>query len=271
MLLVIPDIHGRTFWKEPCENVGNYDKIIFLGDYFDPYDFEDISVEDAIENFKEIIEFKKDNIEKVVLLIGNHDEPYISKDYYHFSTYHCRHSYIYHNKIANLFNENIVFFNIAHAERDILFTHAGVESGWLERVVECEESDISNICKAINNLQNSVDGLKKLYQISSSRGGIDKYGSCIWCDVRDILLDIDSLQSLNTLLRPIYRIKQVFGHTLQAFYNRVGNIEFGQPVEHKNIKMLDNACAYELDVENFAIKKMECRASTDEDYLMITK
>ena len=34
-ILVIPDVHGRTFWKEPCNNWEG--KIIFLGDYHDPY------------------------------------------------------------------------------------------------------------------------------------------------------------------------------------------------------------------------------------------
>ena len=54
-LLVLPDIHGRTFWKEPCSDIEKYDKIVFIGDYLDPYDFEGISVVDTIENFKEII------------------------------------------------------------------------------------------------------------------------------------------------------------------------------------------------------------------------
>ena len=34
-ILVIPDLHGRGFWKEPCNNWEG--KIIFLGDYHDPY------------------------------------------------------------------------------------------------------------------------------------------------------------------------------------------------------------------------------------------
>lgn len=44
MILIVPDIHGRKFWKEPCSNVDKYEKIIFLGDYLDPYTWrEDIS------------------------------------------------------------------------------------------------------------------------------------------------------------------------------------------------------------------------------------
>lgn len=72
IILVCGDIHGRKFWKKPCENIDNYDKVVFLGDYLDPYNFEFISVEEAIENFKEIIELKRNNMDKVVLLLGNH-------------------------------------------------------------------------------------------------------------------------------------------------------------------------------------------------------
>ena len=34
-ILIIPDVHGRNFWKEPCNNWKG--KIVFLGDYHDPY------------------------------------------------------------------------------------------------------------------------------------------------------------------------------------------------------------------------------------------
>ena len=37
-LLVIPDLHGRKFWREAiANNIGQVDKVIFLGDYLDPY------------------------------------------------------------------------------------------------------------------------------------------------------------------------------------------------------------------------------------------
>ena len=37
-ILVIPDVHGRRFWKRPLERyIKKVDKIVFLGDYFDPY------------------------------------------------------------------------------------------------------------------------------------------------------------------------------------------------------------------------------------------
>ena len=52
-LLVIPDVHGRTFWKEATEEYKDkVDKIIFLGDYLDRYENEDISRKQEKENFK---------------------------------------------------------------------------------------------------------------------------------------------------------------------------------------------------------------------------
>ena len=55
-VLIFPDIHGRQFWKEaikkfPKDQYPNL-KIIFLGDYLDPYGYEGILCKDAIENFK---------------------------------------------------------------------------------------------------------------------------------------------------------------------------------------------------------------------------
>ena len=72
MIAIISDVHGRQFWKDVIPRKDEFEKIIFLGDYLDPYGFEGISNLNALDNFKEILEFKKENIDKVVLLIGNH-------------------------------------------------------------------------------------------------------------------------------------------------------------------------------------------------------
>ena len=79
--LIIPDIHGRTFWRKPMEKF--YDKvehIIFLGDYFDPYPSEKITESDAIDNWHNIMSFIADNElwGRTTMLIGNHDAHYVS-------------------------------------------------------------------------------------------------------------------------------------------------------------------------------------------------
>lgn len=72
MIAICSDCHGRQFWKDVIPRKDEFEKIIFLGDYLDPYGFEGVSNLNALDNFKEILEFKKENIDKVVLLIGNH-------------------------------------------------------------------------------------------------------------------------------------------------------------------------------------------------------
>ena len=253
-IIINPDIHGRQFWVDSAKHIDDVDKVIFLGDYFDPYGFEEITVEDAIENFKKILEFKKSHINKVVLLLGNHDLPYIYDDYYRFSHWHCRHSKKYHNEIHQLFNDNIALFSIAHVADDVLFTHAGVESGWLENVVKFNSSDINEICNKLNTLTQDKDGLASLFCISSQRGGIDKYASCVWADVRDIWLSTNN--NSDTKQNPTQNIKQVFGHTMQAFYNKDGIIEFGEPFEFGNCKMVDCAKSFILNTDKFTIKSI---------------
>ena len=255
-LLVLPDIHGRRFWKEPCKNIDEYDKVVFLGDYLDPYGFEGIDVEETVENFKEIIDFKKQNMDKVILLLGNHDLPYYSKDYFNLSSYHCRHSVRHHHEIHKLFNDNVDLFQIAYVYDDILFTHAGVESGWLEEIVFCTETDINKIADTLNELTKSKDGLEKLHCITSERGGRDRYGSCVWTDVHDMMWDVNAKRNPHNIVKPIQKIKQVFGHTLQAFYDSDRNVVFGDAIEFENCKMIDTANAYELNIDDFTIKKM---------------
>ena len=74
-ILVIPDVHGRDFWKEPCNNWK--DRIVFLGDYHDPYgeyvDEEPNKVE-SLTNLRELATFVENRrkISNVICLLGNH-------------------------------------------------------------------------------------------------------------------------------------------------------------------------------------------------------
>lgn len=190
--------------------------------------------------------------------------PYFSDKYYSFSSYHCRHSAIHHNDIHKLFDDNIDLFQIAYVyptqslsiNDEILFTHAGVESGWLENVVKCNETNINKICDTLNELTKSKDGLEKLYYITYERGGRNKYGSCIWADIHDIMWDIESLKSPDTIIKPIHKIKQIFGHTLQAYYDLDRNIVYGEAIEFENCKMLDTTNPYVLNTDTFKIEKV---------------
>lgn len=259
-ILAIPDIHGRTFWEKPCENIDMYDKIVFLGDYMDPYGFEGITVEMALNNFDNILTFANEHTEKVKLLLGNHDMPYFSSTYYNFSSYHCRHSEVYHNDIKQRFKENKDLFKIACTYDDVLFTHAGCTPGWIMTVFteQYKLTSLDDLVFSLNNLLNTDEGLKYLYMVSSDRGGQDKYASCIWADASDTMwyqyqLKNPELSVSETALQ-IMQMKQIFGHTLQAFYQPDGSIGYGNAIEVMNNKMLDNCKAYALDTKEFIIK-----------------
>lgn len=72
-IIIVPDVHGRTFWRKTTELIDNVDKVIFLGDYLDPYpDIDGIFPHEALIEFKDILEFKKSYPDKVILLLGNH-------------------------------------------------------------------------------------------------------------------------------------------------------------------------------------------------------
>lgn len=255
-ILVLPDVHGREFWREPCEDIEQYDKVVFLGDYLDPYDFEEISVETAINTFKDILRFAKNN-PKVVMLLGNHDCPYFSRTYYKMNSYHCRHSRKYHDEISAIFEEYESLFKIAHREDNVLFTHAGCLSNWLSYAFDEKydnKLDLDELCSDLNYLLLSNESL--LYMVSTIRGGDDPFGSCIWADRSEMYWNTAAMLSEEARQYAIFKVNQVFGHTIQAFYDKDGNIKFGDCSEFRNCKMLDNAHAYELDTETFTVKQL---------------
>ena len=67
--VIIGDTHGRSIWKLIVNQEQDADRIIFIGDYFDSFE---ISGVEQIQNFKEIIEYKKTSGKEVIMLIGNH-------------------------------------------------------------------------------------------------------------------------------------------------------------------------------------------------------
>ena len=214
-LLVIPDVHGRTFWKDAVEKYTNEcDKIIFIGDYVDPYKDEGITRKESMAVFDEIINFRLNNPDKVVLLIGNHDAHYMiphfvrSTRYDSSNAYHLKEMYRSHGSIFKLAHEETV------GDKKVLFTHAGLMNSWVER----NKNIIGDV--TVDNLNHLIDipgGVTALSDISKYRTwlGYDS-GSIIWSDIRE-KIDIDVVnEKLITLDDSIVKgyDYQIFGHTL---------------------------------------------------------
>ena len=205
MILCIGDIHGRNFWKKAVEeNMDKVDRIIFLGDYLDPYPWEGITRKEAISNFQEIIDFKSENRDKVVLFVGNHDLAYIDKKNYivrsRYDSSNARH-------IEEMFRSHRSFFQLAHEEligdKRYLFTHAGLQIGWYKK----HEKLIGELTvNGMNHLLGIPSGIKALCEASWSRGGWDQFGSIVWNDVTDCGSHVNDELPWD---------RQVFGHSQQ--------------------------------------------------------
>jgi len=200
-ILVIPDVHGRTFWKDAVEKHSeDCEKIVFLGDYLDPYPWEWITRKMTIENFKEIIKYKKDNPEKVVLLLGNHDLAYYDRNFPYRVRYDSSNAY----KIKQNFGKNRSLFQLAYEaylDKHYLFTHAGVLKSWYERHKELiGDLTVENL----NRLKTFPGGIRALCDVSRLRGGFGRVGSMVWSDIdeKSKLEDFDG-------------IYQIFGHSQQ--------------------------------------------------------
>lgn len=171
-LLIVPDVHGRTFWRKAKEMISSVDKVVFLGDYLDPYPSEGITKEQAVEEFKDIIQFKKDNMDKVVLLLGNHDGAYA----YNFGSA-SRYDYKNEDTIKELFNNNIELFQLHYLHNKYLFSHAGITNSWLSKYFNVSIDEFFSLPES--------EIIPKLWICSRMRGGYDNTGSIIWSDVRE--------------------------------------------------------------------------------------
>ena len=180
-LLIIPDVHGRDFWKEAVD-CNKYERIVFLGDYTDPYDIEGITNEGAVDNFESIIAFKQNNPDKVVLLLGNHDLHYYS-DYYYELAGGVRYDPISAIILQRLFQDNSQYFQLAWetdwGNKHYLFSHAGITMSWFMRNLhQIQKPDATHL----NRLLKTNEGLETLAQVGAIRWGPYPSGSAVWAD-----------------------------------------------------------------------------------------
>jgi hypothetical protein len=193
--VIIGDVHGSTYRQVAVKENPNC-RYIFLGDYLDPY--EDIDNNTLLENLRNIIRFKQEHPDEVVLLLGNHDLHYFVEE----SELCTRFNYALAPEISEIFRTNYHLFKFAHQIDNCLFTHAGVIHSWF---VDDFKGDLTkNIADQLNNP--TPEQLKPLFQCGFFRGGeVNKVGGIFWADIHE-------------LLDPLQGYTQIVGH------NRVDDI-----------------------------------------------
>jgi hypothetical protein len=225
-IITIGDVHGLSFWKEfifgtnyekwratidhgAAEDLSliKFDKIIFIGDYFDSFTVGNAEMK---QNIMDIIHLKRALGDKVVLLLGNHDLHYIDRDY-RCSGFRPEMWYDFND----IMREHKDLFEAAYQYRDILWSHAGLTSGsWdhYSKHLEKERIEYSDYADALNTLYKMNFG--PLFAAGYGRGGGHKNPGIFWADRRELINDPAP-------------ISQIVGHT------PVGDIETHVVGTHK--------------------------------------
>jgi len=200
--IYIGDIHGLDVWKQIIDTHQDFNNVVFIGDYLDSYD---IPPQDQLKNFQEIIEFKKNNMDKVHLLIGNHDIhyfPYINDTAT--SGYQPGMRFAYQQVIE----ENHHLFKMVTMVSNNLCSHAGISQMFLD---DNGFKDGDNVVDFINDLfkykpNTFLFGQKEGWFVSPY--GDDPFQSPLWIRPKSLMKN-----NKNSFLKK--RFKQIVGHTVQ--------------------------------------------------------
>jgi predicted phosphodiesterase len=182
-IVALGDTHGRDIWKQIVKVEEDFDKFIFIGDYFDTREGIDASTQ--IQNFKEILEFKKANPDKVFLLIGNHDFHYLKG---------CGETYSGYQQYAAMDINEVLqpaitsgHMQICHVFDEYIFSHAGLTLTWCEN----NEIDLYNIEESVNvRFMKNMESFKFEYGENLDRSGDDVTQSPIWVRIPSLFRDM---------------------------------------------------------------------------------
>jgi 3',5'-cyclic AMP phosphodiesterase CpdA len=190
--LTIGDIHGLTDWKkvDPAE----YDIIVFLGDYIDSHEVED---SEMLHNLEEIISLKTAFPKKVKLLLGNHENSYLFRQY---RTTGYR--YTIGEKVCALLKNYLSLFQVAWQCKNYLWTHAGIHTEFYNQkiasvVLETDETLAATLERLFK------EEYRALFEVGYERGGWDEKmtGGPFWIDKSRLLKN------------PLRGYHQIVGHT----------------------------------------------------------
>lgn len=185
---VIGDVHGRDVWQKI--DFSKYDKVIFMGDYFDPY-MGNISYEDRLENFEKIVNLKGKEPEKYILLFGNHDLHYLLDDF--FERY-SRYDRVFAGQypIQEMFKVGLeagtlqIAYNLPGTK--YVFVHAGISIRWyncyvLERKGNNPEDlypEVQDAEKLVSELNNLPMSVYKFQRASNDSYGFSPIQGPLW-------------------------------------------------------------------------------------------
>jgi hypothetical protein len=240
-LVAIGDIHGRDYWKQIVDQEQDADTFVFVGDYFDSFT---IKGPEQINNFLDIVEFKKQSKVPVILLIGNHD--------YHYypgieDSGTSGYQTLMAPSIKHVVDDNKQHLQAAYQVGEFVFTHAGLSSEWLDDNIVMW--DVPNLAMYVNDLfyyQPQKLAYRPYKQVGSTVYGVGGYGSetfqgPLWIRPKALMAANKSTQDGKFTNKETLKnhIIQVVGHTPQdtidikgkstgGRYYFIDTLEYGQ-------------------------------------------
>ncbi len=190
-ILIIPDIHNRINWIEPFLSSQKYDKVIFLGDYFDDFG-------DTLQDIKKVVRWLKQSLQfkNRIHLFGTHDM------WYRYPFNPCliasgntgaKSEVI--NKIMNESDWNLLQFYCF--EQNHLLTHAGLHPSFVKNNNPLDSLEMLIDQAKIEILEGAID---PILDAGFARGGRNPFGGITWLDWHE---EFEIIPNLN----------QIVGHT----------------------------------------------------------
>lgn len=225
--LIVPDLHNRVDWVEPVLSSLRYDKVIFLGDYFDDFN-------DTVENARKVAKWLKRSLSKPdrIHLCGTHEM------WYRFPENPFLQASGNTEQKSNIINHILTekdwnTLKLCYYEQGFLLTHAGVHSYLLGKnnlgTQEMLNRIKSETEKALHDVRKAK--INPWLDAGFARGGLQAVGGITWLD-------------WNEEFAPVPYLNQIVGHT-----------QLTNPEE----KSTENSRNYCLDTKNRHIGILEDR------------
>jgi predicted phosphodiesterase len=222
--VLIGDLHGRDAWKHII-TYEKPDRVVFVGDYFDSFD---IPYDKQVNNFLDLVEFKKSGNAEVIMLLGNHDYhylPYINDTAT--SGYQTKYGFF----LKQVLGSNETHLQMAYQFDDFLVTHAGVSVEFMDMHVKSWRHD--TVAEDLNEL------FKYKPNVFAFNGydpyGDDTYQTPIWIRTK-------SLMKANKLSDLKRNVVQIFGHT--QVYRKIDEHGHSTGGRYYNIDALGSSGEY---------------------------
>lgn len=142
-IVCLGDIHGRNWWRTIIDKEDDADLYIFLGDYVSTHD--NIIYSQQISVFNDILTFKEENPDKVILLTGNHDLQHLGYSWakcssFDYEVYCWMTSEKTKRRILNALQMIYV-----DDKNKIIFSHAGISTIWMKNTGITDIHDINKL------------------------------------------------------------------------------------------------------------------------------